>query len=192
MMVENKRNLAAPCGLYCGACVIYRANKRGDSESLAQIKEQFTELLSNLKEGQALPLMPLTKGGFDLARVQREIREEASMCCKGCLSDVLAIPCRICGIRECAQGRGLTNCSQCPDMPCQLVIDFNNDGMPHHGEALVNLERQKEIGIDAWLVEQGERWCCVQCGSPLSWYDVECPDCHTTKNRTFGSSPSSD
>ena len=41
MMVENKRNLAASCGLYCGACIIYRANKRGDSESLEQMKEQF-------------------------------------------------------------------------------------------------------------------------------------------------------
>ena len=108
---------------------------------------------------------------------------------KTAYGDVQRYLCRNCGFRECTQERGLTNCSQCPDMPCQWIIDFNNDGMPHHGEVLTNLERQKEIGIDAWLAVQEKRWRCVQCKSPLAWYDAKCPDCHVTQTHTFSSSP---
>ena len=191
-MADKKRNVAAPCGLYCGACMVYRANKRGDSELLAQMKEMFTARLSDLKEGQAFPSMPPSKKGFDFSQIKEELERGASVCCEGCLSDVVALPCRICGFRECAQEKGLTNCSQCPDVPCQWVSDFNNDGMPHHSEVLANIKRQKEIGIDAWLAEQEKRWCCVQCGSPLSWYDAECPNCHAAQDHTFGSPPLSD
>ena len=188
-MAENKRNMAAPCGLYCGACMVYGAHKRKDSEFLAQLKEQFTELLSNLADGKMPPGAPPTSKNFDLARMKREIQEDDCMHCKGCLSDVVAIQCRTCGFRECTMEKGITTCAECPDMPCQRVIDFNNDRMPHHSEVLENLKRQKEIGIDAWLAEQEERWRCVQCKSPLSWYDDKCPACHATLSQTFGSSP---
>ena len=188
-MNDKKRNVAAPCGLYCGACMVYRANKRGDSEFLERLREQFIKWFSDADKWQRRPGMPPLSKGFDISQMQMEMQGEVSICCEGCLSDVLAPHCRNCGFRECAQERGLTNCSQCAEMPCQWVIDFNNDGIPHHSEVLTNLERQKEIGIDAWLAEQEERWRCVQCGSPLAWYDAECPDCRVIQDQTFKSSP---
>ncbi|MFC1925679.1 DUF3795 domain-containing protein [Chloroflexota bacterium] len=190
MMIDEKRNLAAPCGLYCGACMIYRINKLGDSELLDGMKEQFIQMFSGIENMQQIPGMPPPAKGFDFSRMQREVKEgRMNLCCEGCLSDLVASHCQNCGFRECAQEKGLASCSQCPDMPCQWLVDFNNDVMPHHGDVLISLERQKEIGIDAWLAEQEERWRCLQCESPLSWYDAECPDCKATQTHTFGSSP---
>jgi hypothetical protein len=186
-MIDKKQNLAAPCGLYCGACIIYCANKRGDSKFLRQIREQLNKRLSALRKGERLPGMPPPPKIFKPAQMQKDLQREESLYCEGCLSDMLAFPCRNCGFRECALERDLTNCSQCLDSPCQLLIDFNNDGVPHHGEVLDNIERQKEIGMDAWLVEQEKRWCCVQCGSPLGWYDAECPSCGAKQSQTSAS-----
>jgi len=188
--MEKKKNLVAPCGLYCGACMIYHANKRGDTEFLTQIKERFSKLVSCLKEGKRIPGMPPPTKDFDPARMQREIEIGViDLNCEGCLSDVLGFPCRNCGFCECVQEKGLTNCSQCPEVPCQWLIDFNNDGIPHHGEVLGNIQRQKEIGIHAWLAEQEERWRCARCSSTLTWYDTECPDCGATQSQTFGPYP---
>lgn len=190
MKIKKKRKLAAPCGLFCGACMIYLANKRGDTAFLTQLKEQFRAMLSNLEPGQLPPGMPATKKNFDSGQLQKALQDEKGMwCCEGCLSDMLALPCRICGLRECAQEKGLTNCSQCADMPCQQSIDFNNDGLPHHAEVLANLKRQKEIGIDAWIDEQEEKWHCAKCGSPIGWYDTECPNCHVTQKQASNFSP---
>ncbi len=37
MTRQEKNKLAAPCGLYCGACSIYVAGKRGDTKQLEQM-----------------------------------------------------------------------------------------------------------------------------------------------------------
>jgi predicted Zn-ribbon and HTH transcriptional regulator len=186
-MDEKKRKLAAPCGLYCGACVIYQANQRGETEAIEQMKEQLAALFNQMEEIGHIPGMPPCAEGADLSQIKKEIQEgKEFMCCEGCLSDVVALPCRICGFRECAQKKGISNCSECPEMPCQWVIDFKDDGMPHHADVLVNLERQKEIGIDAWLEEQETKWRCKKCGSKIAWYGTKCPDCQATLTETYG------
>jgi hypothetical protein len=189
MMSEKKRNLAAACGLYCGACSVYHAKKRGDSEFFKQLADKLVEAYSGLEEGQVPPGWPPPVKDYDIARVQKEMQRGISTDCEGCLSEVLGFTCQNCGFRECAQEKGLTNCSQCPDSPCQRLIDFNNDIFPHHGEVLGNIRRQKEIGVDAWLVEQEEKWRCSQCGVSLAWYDEQCPDCGASLSQTFGSFP---
>lgn len=105
--------------------------------------------------------------------------------CEGCLSDVRAIMCRECNLRTCAFEKGLTYCAQCADFPCQQIIDFNNDGFRHHSEVLDNIRRQQEIGIDAWVKEQEERWCCPNCSCVVDWYAGQCPDCNTTLKGHF-------
>jgi len=191
LMVEKKRNLAAPWGYYCGACPIYLANRRGDPEFLTLIKGHLVKLFSDLEEGQKLPAgMPPPIKQFDLAQLQNELKGDmGGMCCEGCLSDKVGFLCGICGFRACAQERGLTNCSQCADVPCQWLIDFSNDGILSHASFLESLERQKEIGIDGWLAEQEERWRCDQCGTQISYYEVECPNCHANQSQTFGFLP---
>ena len=154
MIDHERKNLAAPCGLYCGACSILVAGKRGDSKRLEQIAKGLAEYL-----GQPV-----------------EVRDLA---CEGCLSEVVALHCRECVLAACALERGLIHCAQCSDFPCQRIIDFNNDGMRHHSEVLDNIRRQREIGIDTWIEEQEERWRCPHCGCVVDWYASQCPDCDT-------------
>jgi hypothetical protein len=71
----------------------------------------------------------------------------------------------------------LTHCAQCCDFPCQRIIDFDNDGMCHHAEVLGNVQRQREIGLAAWIEEQDRRWRCPRCSSVVDWYASQCPNC---------------
>ncbi len=173
MTGEKKQNLAAACGLYCGACFIYLAGKRGDSESLAWIATGLSEQL-----GQAGSGMPPLKKGPEVSEDLGQILEVKDLACEGCLSSgAVFVICRVCAFRACALEKGLTHCSQCPDSPCQELVDFSNDIFPHHDEVLANIRRQRDIGIDAWIAEQEERWRCPHCGCATDWYASQCPDC---------------
>ena len=160
-MGQERLNLVPPCGLYCGACVTYIACERGDSERLVELAKRISKY-----RGQDVEVTELT--------------------CEGCLSSgAIALFCRECALRACAVKKGLRYCAQCPDVPCQLIIDFNNDGMGHHSEVIDNIRRQRDIGINAWLKEQDERWHCPQCGCAVDWYARRCPECDTALARQF-------
>ena len=51
-----------------------------------------------------------------------------------------------------------------------MIIDFNNDGIRHHGEVLDNIQRQREIPVEAWERGQEERWRCSKCGCAVDWW----------------------
>lgn len=140
--------LVAVCGLYCGACRLYRAWHDDRKETLEEI------------------------------RSARKLSLEA-LHCDGCLSQGNLGPhCPECEIRFCAEEKpGVTRCSDCPDFPCNIITAFNNDGVRHHAEALENVRRQREVGIEEWLEEQYERWRCMFCGVSLDWYDRTCYRC---------------
>lgn len=159
-MKGDKQEFAAPCGLYCGACSIRAAYNRKDAR-----------MLKAMADGVAMYL------GHTV--------EVSDMACSGCLSDTLAAPCRECKIRDCAFSRGLTRCSECADFPCELVKNFNDDGLPHHAEVLKNIRRQKEIGVDRWIAEQDNRWRCPGCSAGTDWYAGECPECDRTLAGAF-------
>ena len=149
---NDDRRFAAPCGLYCGACIIRSAVKKNDPQ-----------LIQRIADGLAVYL------GHPVGVEDVE--------CEGCLSGVRAAPCRDCEIRDCATERGVDWCSQCDDFPCQLITGFNNDEFAHHSEVLDNIRRQQEIGVSAWVEEQEKRWRCPQCGQPRDWYTAQCSAC---------------
>jgi hypothetical protein len=130
--------LATPCGLFCGACTLYVARRRGDKKRLEQIAQNAAAHRSHSINLRSLD-------------------------CEGCLSDVVAFFCRERKLRSCAYAKGLTHCSQCSDFPFQRIIDFNDDGRPHHGEVLKNIRRQQEISIESWITKQKEKWRCSRC-----------------------------
>jgi len=181
MTSEKKRNLAAPCGLYCGACLIHLASKQGDSELLEQIAKGLFEGLR--RGGKGMP--PLRKGAV-VSESREQKLEAKDLACDGCLSETVAPQCRICGFRACALEKGLATCAQCANSPCQELVDFNNDGLPHHGEVLANIRRQQDIGLDAWIAEQEERWRCPECGCAVAWYTSQCYGCGATLTGCFG------
>lgn len=151
---KHLENLAAPCGLYCGACSILAAGRKNDPKLMELLAVGVADYLGHPVEVK------------DLA-------------CEGCHSDVVAIMCRECDLRACALSKGLTHCSKCADFPCQQIIDFNNDDFRHHSEVLDNIRRQRDIGIDAWIKEQDERWRCPKCGCVADWYAGQCSNCDT-------------
>ncbi|HEY90562.1 MAG TPA: DUF3795 domain-containing protein [Dehalococcoidia bacterium] len=155
-------HLGAVCGLYCGACTLYRA--RHDYE-----RKDLDDFFNNLAERWNVPVEEVT--------------------CEGCLSDGPISPyCRDCKIKQCAaEKEGITRCSDCPDFPCDLITRFNNDGVAHHSEVLKNIERQQKIGIYEWLQEEFERIRCQYCGVSQDWYAQNCHRCGTkSPTKIFG------
>ncbi len=157
---EKKRILAAPCGLYCGACSIYVAGKRGDAEFLETAATGLADYLGH-------PVEP------------------KELACEGCLSDVLAVHCRECQLRDCALSKKITHCAQCVDFPCPQITEFNNDEFAHHSEVIESIRRQQQIGLDAWIEEQQVRWRCAVCGHVSGWYAVQCYNCDNVLNKHF-------
>ena len=106
------------------------------------------------------------------------------MQCDGCLGDGRLPPhASKCEIRECAATKTKTRrCSECEEFPCSLITNFNNDGVPHHGEVLENLRQMRAMGIREWTKHEEDRWGCPKCRTKLSWYDAECPNCKTTRS----------
>ncbi len=142
----NPPTWLAACGLYCGACYHYRA--------------AFSE------------------SRYLLQRAAAQGRSHENLTCQGCRSDKLYIHpgCSQCGIRDCAESRGLLYCGECEEMPCERLLTFQNDGRRHHLEVLGNLWALNEQGPKAWLQAQAAYWTC-ECGMALSWYDQNCPKC---------------
>ena len=162
-----EEHLATVCGLYCGACTIYRARLDNNQKRL----EEFLKTLSS-----NYPQLSVTLN---------------DLYCDGCLAQGRLVSyCQYCRIRQCANDKpGVTRCSDCSDFPCSFITDFNNDGLRHHAEALKNLRRQQETGVEAWLKEEEERWRCPQCQAPVEWYAQTCFHCGTPQPNRLPSSP---
>ena len=148
----NGEHLAAVCGLYCGACRLYRAWSDNNQKGLEEIYQRMSS---------------------------RQQMTRDNLQCDGCLAQGHLTPwCRQCAIRLCPDDKpGVTRCSDCSDFPCSRITTFNNDGMRHHAEVLANLCRQREIGVNEWLREQDKRWRCPHCQAPVDWYAQSCFRC---------------
>lgn len=97
--------------------------------------------------------------------------------CHGCRSDIVALFCRDCSFRVCAAKRGIDHCFECDEFPCEELLAFRDDHMPHHSIVVLNLKRMGEVGVKAWLAEQRQRWSCPECGRSFYWYDEACRSC---------------
>jgi hypothetical protein len=150
--------LVAPCGLYCGACPMYLATQENNEKRFESLMQQFSAGKMQFKREDLL--------------------------CDGCIGGGrVASFCRSCTMRSCAAGKSnVTRCSDCPDVPCAKVTNFNNDGMQHHSEVLENLRHIREMGISSWTKYEEDRWRCPQCKEKLSWYDKACPKCGATRS----------
>ncbi len=144
--------LAAVCGLYCGACGLYRAMHDDNPQRLK-------ETVRTTAEKWGVP--------------------EDEVGCDGCLGGKKLTPyCENCRLRRCAEGKeAVARCADCPDFPCHKITDFNNDGARHHAEALSNLEDMQKIGVGEWVVKQEKKWRCPGCGIPVDWYASSCHSC---------------
>ncbi len=155
----KRENLIAACGLYCGACEMYRAVHDNN-----EAKQQALIQAFNARGGK-----------FTLADLE----------CDGCLAGGRLSPwCRQCNIKSCAKLKpGETICSaDCSDFPCSILIDFTKS-MPHHAEVVDNLRRLHKVGIKKHAEQEEKRWLCPQCKAPMSWYYKKCPKCGAERSK---------
>jgi hypothetical protein len=88
-------------------------------------------------------------------------------CCKGfCI-------CGPCKIKPCASAKNIDSCADCDDFPCEYIIKFSNDGIPHHKKAVSNLYYIRQRGIDNWYAQIEPLLKC-ECGEKQTWY-YTCP-----------------
>ena len=138
--------LLGACGLFCGACNHYRAS---------------------FPEGEHLQKSTNPK------KLSLE-----KYTCKGCHSNNLYIHqgCVDCKIRICAENKEIQHCGMCKEFPCDILIEFKNDGRIHHLYIFENLQELNTMGIEKWLKQQKQTWKC-KCGYEYSWYEESCNNC---------------
>ncbi len=154
MTAEDVKNLVGICGLYCGSCPSYIADRENDIEEL---------------ENRAREL---------------DITVEDARCrgCHSDRVMVHCVECRN-GFRQCAREQGVTWCFECGDFPCDRLRDFRDihviNGISHHTRVIEDLQYMKEHGIEQWVAEQEKAGRCPGCGKSLYWYTRICPVCQT-------------
>ena len=152
VIVLVNKNLVGRCGLYCGACIIYRAYK--DSEQLRQKIAQ---------ENNCKP---------------EEIRCEG---CQTALTngwDVEEIWGKNCKIVKCLEAKGVNFCYECSEYLDCIKFHGIADSCLKHGENLMeNLNKIKTGKVNEWLEEEDKKWRCHKCGKPIAMQLTECHWC---------------
>jgi hypothetical protein len=156
----NRENLIASCGLYCGACEMYRAGHDNNQQKCESLLKAFN-----------------SRGGkFTLEDIK----------CDGCLAGGKLTPwCQQCNIRSCAKSKSDDAiCSpDCTDFPCKTLTGFANDGMRHHLEVIDNLQRLHKAGLKKHAEQEEKRWLCPGCKAPVSWYNQTCSKCGEPRSK---------
>ena len=147
-MVEVKKELLAPCGLYCGVCSIYIAH-RDDNQ-------KFKQLLMKVYK-------PFVKDANDIA-------------CTGCLSDGIVFPvCQVCSIKKCCKEKNIEGCHQCDDFPCKFIENFP---IPVGKKVIMRaIPTWRELGTEKFVEEEEKRYHCPSCGNQLFRGAKRCNQC---------------
>ena len=152
-MVEIKKELLAPCGLYCGVCSIYMA----DRDNNLKFKQSLVKLYQ-----------PFTKKPEDIS-------------CTGCMSDnkdKLFAFCKTCGIRKCIKKKGFEGCHECEEFPCSRINRFP---VPVGKKVIMRaIPFWKENGTEKYVEGEVKRYRCPECGNPLFRGAKRCNKCKIT------------
>jgi hypothetical protein len=127
-MERTDLSLLGACGIYCGTCDIYVAGKTGDRKAQKRIANWIEE------------------------HVKTECHPERIHCC-GCWGPHEEHWSADCKVMLCATERGIRLCVDCEEYPhCDTLESFYRGG--DYESARTNLERIREIGLDAWAMER--------------------------------------
>ena len=156
-MVEIKKELLAPCGLYCGVCAVQIADRTNN------IKFKKAILNSNVYKGFAKKLDDIK--------------------CVGCLSekdeDIFGF-CQQCPIRDCVSKKKIEGCHQCDEFPCKWLKRFP---VPIGRKVIMRaIPYRKEHGTQKWIEHEEERYHCPECGNPLYRGARRCNKCKASVN----------
>ena len=150
--------LVAPCGLYCGVCAIYMADRDNNLK--------FKERLVDVYKGNILGKGKL-KGSENLS--VEDIK------CRGCLSDDVFMYCERCEIKNCTREKGYTGCHQCDEFPCQYIENFP---MTVGKKVILRaIPYWREVGTEKYIEDEVARYLCPACGNKVFRGAVKCNKC---------------
>ena len=146
--------LAAYCGLYCGACAIKNGQIRNTAQALQGMLKAYgyADWAPMVAE-----FVPATKHYPEFDGVLEWLTAQD---CGGCLAGG-GNP--ACAIRICAREKDLAGCWECTEVTCEKLQEIDQ-GYPG---ALENREHIREAGLEAWLAEMAAK---VEAG--FSYLDV--------------------
>jgi len=126
------------CGLYCGLCASrHRIPERAAALRDAMRKEGYDNW------GKVMPQFG------DFWAFLNNLADSSAVC--NCRKGNCGPP--FCGIRKCAQKKGIEVCPFCEEYPCRMILGIAKG----YVTMLADGQRMKSIGIDAWIQEQEER-----------------------------------
>ncbi len=144
------------CGLYCGLCAQgsrIPAQARALAESL---RIEGWDQWGGDVEGFA---------GFWAFLADLAGSEERCSCREGRCGPPF------CGIRKCAEGRGIDVCPTCAEYPCARIQALAR-GYP---TLLADGRRMQELGLEAWIAEQEARRRAGFCYADIRCYPYDVP-----------------
>jgi hypothetical protein len=153
--IEN-RDLMAPCGLYCGVCGVYIADRDGN--------EKFRDIMAKLY-GSA------PERTACLGCMQPDPPRKLYGYCKSCV------------IRDCVRSKNFYSCHQCGDWPCDRIENFPLATGVRVMKRTIPIWRAKvvehgdEKGSVEWARSECERYHCPHCGKPLFRGAQRCRAC---------------
>ena len=161
--MEIKKELVAPCGLYCGVCAIYMAHRDNN--------QKFKERLVNLYKGEV-------PGKGVLPNADKLTADDIK--CRGCLYDEQFMHCRQCEIRACTIKKGYTGCHQCNEFPCEHIERFP---MAVGKKVILRaIPYWREVGTEKWIQDEEARYTCPECDNKLFRGAAKCNQCKVKLN----------
>jgi hypothetical protein len=71
-------------------------------------------------------------------------------------------------------------CFECEDFPCTRLETLDKRYRTRYGMSMIeNLHELKEVGIDAFLASQREKYRCPRCGGMICIHNGKCYRCDT-------------
>ncbi len=152
--MEIRPENLAPCGLYCGVCMIHHATQANDQTLLGRLAKIYARRLPELA-----PLTP------DM------------LLCDGCQSSRRSVFCRECPIRKCTQEKGLRGCHQCDEFPCAYIDEFP---MPVGKKVILRaIPYWRTHRAEELVLAEKKRYRCPECGGRLFRGSRTCPECNS-------------
>jgi len=146
----SNAQLIGVCGIYCGACLLYRAYKDCD--------QALTDYLTNVGiPKEAIRCEGCTSELISPTCVNCNIRDCAKQKGMAYCYECKELPCK-----------RLTELS---------IERAKKDNLPHLALCIDNLDTLRQIGTEEWLRKQDKRWACSSCGKKHNWYTEKCSNC---------------
>jgi hypothetical protein len=134
----NPKSEVAYCGLYCPNC-----------GARCHLPQRASALIEELLVGEYDKWGHTLEGFTPFWKFLHELADESIP--KRCQEGTCGNP--NCGMRDCAQQKGIEACPLCDDYPCEMITQFSR----HYPTLLFDGKRMKDIGMEAWIAEQEAR-----------------------------------